>query len=107
MLYAAAGWPKQVMMESFGTVGCPLVATQAKFIVPCTFGEEVSIVSSFVDIRNSSFDIRHELSKEGITCVEGFETRVWTRRDLESGRLKSVPIPAEVAAHFRGYEPGA
>lgn len=29
MLYEAAGWPKHVMKELFGIVGCPLVETRA------------------------------------------------------------------------------
>ncbi len=65
MLYEAAGWPKQIMVQKFGIVGCPLVETRAKFLAPCSFGDEVSITSTVADVRNSSFDIRHELSKGG------------------------------------------
>lgn len=101
MLYEAAGWPKQVMLEKFGVAGCPLVATSAQFKAPCRFGDDIEITSSIVEIRNSSFDIRHELSKDGRICVEGSETRVWTARDPETGKLKSTPIPGEVAARFR------
>jgi 4-hydroxybenzoyl-CoA thioesterase len=102
MLYEAAGWPKQVMVEKFDIAGCPLVETRAKFMAPCSYGDEVSITSSIAEIRNSSFDIRHELSKGGRLCVEGFETRVWTRKDPESGRLRSAPMPPEVVSRFRG-----
>jgi 4-hydroxybenzoyl-CoA thioesterase len=102
MLYEAAGWPKQAMVEKFGIVGCPLVETRAKFLSPCSYGDEVSITSTVADLRNSSFDIRHTLSRDGTPCVEGFETRVWTRRDLETGRLRSTPLPPEVVARFQG-----
>lgn len=102
MLYEAAGWPKQVMVETFGIAGCPLVETRAKFMAPCSYGDEVAITSSIADIRNSSFDIRHELSKGDRLCVEGFETRVWTRKDAETGRLKSAPLPPEVVLRFKG-----
>ena len=101
MLYEAAGWPKQVMLEKFGAAGCPLVNTQAAFKAPCRYGDDVTIVSSIADIRNSSFDIRHELFHGEKLCVEGFETRVWTTRDPETGRLGSAPIPEEVASRFR------
>lgn len=102
MLYAAAGFPKQEMLVTFGIAGCPLVKTSAEFKAPCRFGDEVEITSTIEELRRSSFDIRHELRKGGTLCVEGFETRVWTARDPETGTLKSAPIPAEVAARFRG-----
>lgn len=102
LLYEAAGWPKQVMLEKFGIAGCPLVETRATFKAPCRYGDEVRITSSVVEIRNSSFDIRHELSKDGKLCVEGLETRVWTEKDPASGQLKSAPLPDEVTARFRG-----
>lgn len=102
MLYEAAGWPKPVMLKTFGAAGCPLVAVNATFKEPCRYGDDVSIKSSVVKIHRSSFDIRHELSKAGQLCVEGFETRVWTKKDPESGRLRSAPIPDEVASRFRG-----
>lgn len=102
MLYEAAGWPKDVMVETFGIAGCPLVDTRAKFLAPSRYGEDVTIISTIAEIRNSSFDIRHELSKDGKLRVEGYETRVWTARDPETGRLKSTPLPDEVVARFRG-----
>ena len=102
MLYEAAGWPKQVMLERFAAAGCPLVATSAQFKAPCRFGDDVEITSSIVDVRNSSFEVRHELRKDGTICVEGTETRVWTARDPETGKLKSAPIPKEVAEKFLG-----
>jgi len=102
MLYEAAGLPKQDMLKLYGIAGCPLVATNAQFKAPCRYGDEVEITSSIADVRKSSFDIRHELKKDGTLCVEGFETRVWTAKDPETGKLKSSPIPADVVARFRG-----
>ena len=86
MLIEAAGWPLRGAAETFGIMGWPLVATRASFRAPCTYGEEVTITSRIVEVRNSSFDVEHVLEKLGIPCVEGFETRVWTRRDPETGR---------------------
>jgi 4-hydroxybenzoyl-CoA thioesterase len=101
MLYEAAGWPKHVMKERFGIAGCPLVEVRAKFTAPCAFGDDVAIVSAVAELRNSSFDIRHELRKGDKVCVEGFETRVWTVHDTETGRLRSAPIPREIVAAFQ------
>ena len=105
LLYEAAGWPKHVMVEAFGIAGCPLVETRATFRAPCRYGDEVLIASTVADVRNSSFDIRHELSKGGQLRVEGSETRVWTANDPETGRLRSAPLPPEVAARFRAETP--
>ena len=101
MLIEAAGWPLRRAAETFGIMGWPLVATRASFRAPCTYGEEVTITSRIVEVRNSSFDVEHVLEKQGTPCVEGFETRVWTRRDTETGRLRSAPLPPEVVARFR------
>jgi 4-hydroxybenzoyl-CoA thioesterase len=101
MLIEAAGWPHRDAAETFGIMGWPLVATRASFHAPCTYGDEVTITSCFVDVRTSSFDVEHVLEKQERTCVRGFETRVWTRRDPETGRLGSTPLPPEVLARFR------
>ena len=95
LLFEAAGWPKLVMIKTFGLVGIPLVDTRAKFLSPCAFGDDVDITSIVADVRRSSFDVRHELRKGDQLCVEGFETRVWAGRD-DAGRMKSVPIPDEI-----------
>ncbi|GKX35194.1 MAG: 4-hydroxybenzoyl-CoA thioesterase [Rhizobiaceae bacterium MnEN-MB40S] len=102
MLYEAAGLPKQEMVARYGIAGCPLVATNAQFKAPCRYGDEIEIASSIAEIRKSSFDILHALTKDGALCVEVRETRVWTQKDPETGRLKSTPIPADVVARFRG-----
>lgn len=102
LLYEAAGWPKHLMVETFGIAGCPLVETRATFRAPCRYGDDVRIASTVADIRNSSFDIKHELTNGERISVEGFETRVWTAKDPKTGRLKSASLPPEVAARFRG-----
>lgn len=100
MLIASAGWSIVEAVAEFGILGWPLVATRADFCAPCAHGDRVTITSRFVDVRRSSFDIAHLLEKDGVRCVEGLETRVWTRRGAD-GRLASTPIPAEVVARFR------
>ena len=105
MLYEATGWNKQEMLERFGAAGCPVVDTRAKFRAPCRYDETVEIASDFVDIRTSSFDIRHVLTKDGVVCVEGNETRVWTVRDPETDALISAPVPDELKQRFMARRP--
>lgn len=100
LLYEAAGWPKQRMLAEYGIAGCPLVTTGATFKRPCRYGDDVEITSRVAEVRNSSFDIVHVLSLAGETCVEGKETRVWSEKDPETGRLRSKPIPDEIRARF-------
>ena len=98
MLIEAAGWPPAAV-AALGVLGWPLVATRANFTAPCACGDRVTITSRFADVRRSSFDVAHVLERDGVTCVEAFETRVWTCRHPD-GRLGSVPIPDEVRASF-------
>lgn len=101
LLYEAAGWPKQEMLALFGGADCPLVDTRATFKAPCRYGDDVTITTEIVAVKERSFDIRHSLRKGETLCVEGFETRVWTVKDPQRG-LKSAPIPEALAARFRG-----
>ncbi len=101
LLYEAAGWTRREMIAEFGVSGCPLVATRAEFKVPCEAGEDVQITSTVTRIGTSSFDVHHQLHRDGVLCVEGFETRVWTVRD-DAGKLVSRPIPEAMAAKLRG-----
>jgi len=101
-LFGHAGLRKVELIKTYGIVGVPLVATRARFIRPSKFGDIVSIESSIVEFRRSSFDVAHRLTNGGELAVEGFETRVWAGRDpADPGRLKSMPIPPEVIAMFR------
>lgn len=102
LLYEAAGWPKQEMLARFKAAGCPLVDTRAVFKRPCKYGDDVRIVTSIKEVRTSSFDISHQLFLGDTLCVDGSETRVWTVKDPDTGRLKSAPLPAELVARFNG-----
>ena len=101
MLFEAAGWPKPAMLKEFNAAGTPVVEARAIFKSPCAYGDDVEVTSTVADVRNSSFDVKHTLINSGKLCVEGFETRVWTIRDSETGRLKSAPLPEIVASRFQ------
>jgi 4-hydroxybenzoyl-CoA thioesterase len=102
LFQAVLGMPKIGWTRKFGILGIPMVDTRAKFLIPSSHGDEVVIESRVAAFRRSSFDVLHRLLKaDGALGVEGFETRVWTARDPdEAGRIRSVPIPAEVIAAF-------
>jgi 4-hydroxybenzoyl-CoA thioesterase len=96
----ALGITKFEMFKTLEFSGWPLVRTQARFLKPTRFGDDVGVESS-VTFRRASFDIEHRLSLKGELCAECSEKRVWTLRDTE-GRLKSHPVPEAVLAKFAG-----
>ena len=94
---AALGMRKRDLLTRFGTVGAPMVDLRARFLIPCTYGDEVVVESRVAELRRSSFDVRHRLLKDDQLAVEGLETRVWSVIDPNRpGRLRSQPIPAEI-----------
>jgi 4-hydroxybenzoyl-CoA thioesterase len=100
-LFAAAGVSNGVMHKTYGILGIPMVDTRAKFFLPSRFEDELTVESTVLEFRRSSFDVRHRMLKNGALAVEGFETRVWTVRDpSDPERLRSQPVPAEVKARF-------
>jgi 4-hydroxybenzoyl-CoA thioesterase len=99
----ALGCNKYEMLKRYGIVGIPLVDVGARFIVPSTFGDVVTIESTVAEIRRSSFRMLHRLLKGDTLAVEGTETRVWVGRDPDNpDKLKGMPIPAEVVAKLTG-----
>lgn len=95
----ALGITKFEMIKTMEFTGWPMVQTQARFIRPTRFGDDVTVETS-IKFGRASFEIEHKLSLNGELCVECTEKRVWTRRDA-NGALKSLPIPEDVLAKFR------
>jgi 4-hydroxybenzoyl-CoA thioesterase len=97
----ATGLTKIKMLEKYAGAGLALVEARAKFYVPSKYGDDISIETSVVAFRRSSFDMHHKVSKGDTLALEGFESRVWTARDVnDNSKLVSAPIPAQVLADF-------
>lgn len=94
----ALGMTKFEMFKRLEFAGWPLVRTQARFLKPTRFGDDVTVVSK-ITFGRSSFDIEHRLSLKGELCAECSEKRVWTVRDAQ-GALKSHPVPQAVLEKF-------
>jgi len=96
------GMKKAEMLAHYGIVGIPMVDTRARFLVPCTFGDDVTIESQLIAFRRSSFDVQHRLMKGGELAVEGFESRVWVGAHPDDPkRIKAQAIPEDVQRKFR------
>jgi 4-hydroxybenzoyl-CoA thioesterase len=99
----ALGFNKYEMLKKYDIVGIPLVDVGARFIVPSVFGDVVTIESSVVETKRSSFRMQHRLLKGDTLAVEGHETRVWVGRDpADPDKLKGRPIPEDVIARLKG-----
>ncbi len=105
-LFDKAGLQKARMLKEYEIVGIPLVEARARFLMPSTFGDFVTIRSSVSEWGRSSFSVHHELLKGGVLAAEGFEKRVWTARSPEDPeKLVSKTIPQSVKDRFQN-EPG-
>ena len=99
--FAAAGLPKTELISRYSVVGFPMVDTRARFLVPSSHGDEVTIETTFPTFGRSSFEVHHRLLREdGTLGVEAFEKRVLVTTSDDGEGLKSFPIPAEVKALF-------
>jgi 4-hydroxybenzoyl-CoA thioesterase len=101
LIERALGRRKHELYEVYHFDGYPVGETQARFLIPTRYGDDVEIESSFVEVRRSSFRIQHRLLKNGRLAVEGNESRVWVVRDpARPGRYKAQPLPEHVVARF-------
>jgi 4-hydroxybenzoyl-CoA thioesterase len=103
LIEAASGLRKRDVIARHNLVGWPMVDTQAKFSKPATYGDDIDIVSEFVELGRSSFKIHHRVYHGDQLAIEAWETRVLVAADPQSpARLKSAPIPPELLAQFQG-----
>ncbi|HEU5275145.1 MAG TPA: thioesterase family protein [Xanthobacteraceae bacterium] len=98
----ALGMTKFQFVKAYDSLGYPMVDTRARFLLPTRYGDDVVIETEVSEIKRSSFDIRHRLTKDGSLAVEGFETRVWVGRDpADPDRIKAKPLPDDLVAKLK------
>jgi 4-hydroxybenzoyl-CoA thioesterase len=108
LMEAALGMRKFEAQRTFDFAGFPLVAMRSKFLIPTRYGDDVLIETTVSEVRRSSFDIVHRLSKDGALAVDASETRVWVGPfSAERGRFKAMPIPQPVADRFHAGAPAS
>jgi 4-hydroxybenzoyl-CoA thioesterase len=102
-LFEVAGFSKQDLVHKYGLVGIPMVDTRAKFYIPSTYGDWITIETKIESIKRSSFEVKHNVYKTADLAIEAFETRVLVGRDpANPEKLKSAPFPAEMVTKFTG-----
>lgn len=95
---SALGINKRQMLKAFNSAGIPLVRTEARFVKPPRFGDDVSIESR-IAFGRSSFGVEHRVRLDGELCAEASEVRVWVVPDGNGG-IKSRPVPHAVLEKF-------
>jgi 4-hydroxybenzoyl-CoA thioesterase len=102
LLERALGMSKRDYLKAYDFAGHPLVNAHCRFLAPTRFGDDVVIETTVTQIRRSSFDVHHRLSKGALLAVEGLETRVWVQGDPASGKMQAAPVPQDVIARLCG-----
>ena len=100
-LFEAVGYKKYEMIRQFGVVGYPLLETKAKFMIPSRYGEDIVIESTISEFGRSSFVVNHRVLKGEAVAIEVSETRVLVRKDPDTGKMKSCPVPEEIIQAFK------
>jgi len=97
------GMTKFEFLKAYDALGYPMVDTRARFVLPTRYGDDVAIETVISELRRSSFDVQHRLTKDGKLAVEGFETRVWVGRDPDDpDKIWAKPLADEIVAKLKG-----
>jgi 4-hydroxybenzoyl-CoA thioesterase len=101
LFFDSVGLSWEMLMEKHGIAGLPIVEAKARFLSPSMFRDEIVVESQVTEWNDKTFKISHAVLNKGQRAVEGYEIRAWVVRLAEDpGRLKAVPIPAEIKAAF-------
>ena len=102
MLAQILGLPMRHVLDTFGAAGFPTVDLTGKFLVPSTVGDVLKIETTILELRKSSFDVRHRASMDGELRAESMDTRVWVRRNSDDpARIEALPLPAKLVERFQ------
>ena len=100
-LFERAGLSYRAIREDFGSVGIPAVDVRAQFVIPSSFGDELTVESWVSKWGRRSFTVTHRFLKGESLAVGGTETRVWAlRHAADSKRIVGAPIPQEIIRRF-------
>ncbi len=83
----------------------PIAEATSKFIKPLRFGDSVEITSYVASWKRKTFDLVHEVRKDGEMYAEGLEIRVCAERLKDgSGGIRAIPIPDEIKRRLSAEE---
>ena len=101
IMFEAPGYSKQDLIHKYDLVGIPMVDTRAKFYIPSTHGDRITIESRIESFKRSSFEVMHKVFKKDELAIEAWETRVLVGKHPDDpDKLKSAPMPQEIIDKF-------
>ncbi len=95
------GMDQRQVQDMFGSLGYGLVDTQATFLAPARYFDELSIISGITQWSRSTFRVEHEVLRGDTKICSGHELRCWFLPDdtRESG-IRAGEIPEAFKAAF-------
>jgi 4-hydroxybenzoyl-CoA thioesterase len=94
--------PLRQLLGTFGAAGFPTVDLTGKFLAPSTLGDKLEVETTILELRKSSFSVRHRALKDGDLRAESMDTRVWVRRSSDDpAKIEALPLPAKLVERFR------
>ena len=97
IMFEAAGFSKQDIIHKYGLVGIPMVDTRAKFYIPSTHGDWITIESRIESFKRSSFEVTHKVFKGEALARTGRPP---------SGRFGATEIGSDAAGDYRAVHAG-
>lgn len=86
-----------------GLIAWPLVDTGARFLLPVTAGEKISIHSGVSQWSRKSFRVSHQVKRNDELLVDGFEVRILGAAVAgQPQRMRAVEIPAQMRLALGG-----
>ena len=85
--------PWHAMTEIPHCVGAPMLELHTRFVKSVTYGETIAVHTHIGEWRGKVFVQHHRVMRGDDLICEGRETRALCVKDLETGRVKAIPIP--------------
>ena len=96
-LFASVGLKRDPLTSGQWTEGTPLVEAKCSFRRASQHGESLTVTSHVSHWGRSSFTVSHVFrDRTGSIAAEGYEIRIWARKDGGADTLRSVPVPEHV-----------
>ena len=100
------GVPREAMLPPTGDSGFPVVGAKARFLASARMDDHLEVRTWVARVGRSSLSVRHQIVRldEGSEelLVEGFEDRVYVRRDA-TGAFRAAELEAAMRAGLALY----
>jgi len=101
-LFSANRMSYPELSRDFDAPGMPLLETGAKYSNASRLGDTLAIESWVDSWEGKTFVVKHKLTHaDGRPALEGFERRVWIKRDATRPTgFRAIEVPEAVRARF-------